>query len=172
MSDDDAPAAAAARLCLDCGLCCNGVLFDLVRLQPGDRAKALTAKGLKIKKGQWFTQPCTALSGRLCQIYAHRPGRCRLFECRQYQRVAAGEESTATALARIEHVRKAVARMEELLVACTGGGNVRKPLTQRYATAMAALPCHQSSEVDAVRATLTEAMNALQQTLDVHFRVA
>ena len=161
---EPAPHPDAARLCPDCGLCCNGVLFDQVRLQPGDHPKALTAHGLKLKKGQWFNQPCTALCGTLCQIYEDRPIRCRQFECRQYRQVAAGKISYESAVQRIGEVKQQVARIE-MLLATTGGGNLRKPLAQRYATAM-------ETRRETVETTgLTAAMGRLQAGLDEWFRV-
>jgi hypothetical protein len=166
MPDSREPAALsdAARLCLDCGLCCNGVLFDQVRLQPGDHAKALTARGLKIKKGQWFNQPCTALRGSLCQLYQDRPLRCRQFECRQFRGVAAGDIRHESAAARIADVREQVAGIEAQLSAM-GGGNLRKPLAQRYATAREASPDAEGFSA------VTAAMNRLQAALDEHFRI-
>ena len=81
--------SAAARLCSQCGMCCNGVMFHRVRLQPADSPKELAALGLKLKRkrGQhYLLQPCPAFQGTHCSIYASRPERCRLFECRQLQR--------------------------------------------------------------------------------------
>lgn len=157
-------AAAAARLCLDCGLCCNGVLFDQVLLQPEDHAKALTARGLKVKKKQFFTQPCAALCGTLCTVYEDRPTRCRLFVCRQFQGVAAGKILEGDAKARIAEVRRQVAGVEKLLN-LTGGDNLRKSLSQRFANAMA-----QAAE-SPDHAKLAQAMEQVQATLGEHFRV-
>jgi uncharacterized protein len=160
---DPAAEAAAARLCLDCGLCCNGVLFDNVRLQPGDTAKALTAQGLKIKKGQFFKQPCSGLNGALCTLYQNRPTRCRAFVCGQFKAVAARDVDFATAAGRIAEVRHGVAEVERLLSG-TAGYNLRKPLAQRFATAMGAeLEEGQRVELDA-------AMSTLQEKLTTWFR--
>ncbi len=156
---------AATRLCLDCGLCCSGALFDVVKLQPGDNAKALTARGLKIKQGQWFNQPCAALAGRLCGLYRDRPSRCRLFECRQYQGVAAGELDALEALDRIRQAQRQISDIEQLLTS-TQGNNLRKPLAQRYATALAG-----ASQSDTpLPPALVPAMERLQAWLDEHFR--
>src|SRR5690242_10002477 len=80
MSDDT---SAASRLCSACGLCCNGVMFHTVKLQPSDSAKELTALGLKLKRkksGNYIQQPCPQYQYGECAIYAVRPQRCRLFE--------------------------------------------------------------------------------------------
>lgn len=171
----------ASDLCLDCGLCCNGVLFDLVMLQPGDHAKALSARGLKIKKGDRFNQPCTALCGVLCGIYPHRPARCRLFVCRQIQLVTAGESTLGAAGERIREAKEKVARVEALLET-TGSSNPRKPLAHRYATVMgqrmAAVP-EKTEAGEEVRdfgepstdSALVSAMGDLQIFLANNFRV-
>ncbi|MES2470544.1 MAG: YkgJ family cysteine cluster protein [Verrucomicrobiota bacterium] len=169
MIPEPTPADAAAALCLDCGLCCNGVLFDQVRLVAGDNAKALSARGLKLKQRSFFNQPCTALCGSQCTIYGDRPARCRKFECRQYQLVAAGEIPAASAAGLIGEVRCQVAVIEALLAAA-GATNRRKPLAQRYATVMAAVPGPPDGN-GGDNAALTNAMNLLQSTLREHFRV-
>jgi hypothetical protein len=131
--------SSASRLCAACGMCCNGVMFHIVRLQPGDSAKALGALGLKVKRkrGQChFAQPCAAHRDSQCSIYAVRPGRCRAFECRQLQRVAAGEITEAAAREKIAEVRQLVAEVNALLLRA-GGGNLKRPLTQRCETVMA-----------------------------------
>jgi hypothetical protein len=159
--------AAAARLCADCGLCCNGGLFDRVNLQPADRPRALAALGLRIKKKSFFTQPCAALCGTRCTIYADRPARCRLFECRQYRDVAAGTITADAASARILEAKRQVAVVESLLDAL-GGDNRRKPLAQRCATVLAEPP---DPAAGMRRAKLADAMEKLQSHLSTHFRL-
>lgn len=68
--------STAARLCAACGLCCNGVMFHTVRLQPGDVPPELAALGLKLKRkqrGDLILQPCPAYREERCSIYAQRP---------------------------------------------------------------------------------------------------
>jgi Fe-S-cluster containining protein len=86
----------ANSLCLECGLCCNGVIFADVQLRPADDAPRLRALGLafvrKSKAGvEKFKQPCTAFGGCKCNIYAERPKYCREFECLLLKSVKAGE---------------------------------------------------------------------------------
>ncbi len=166
MSHDSSPdsAAVAASLCLDCGLCCNGVLFDQVRLQPGDRVKPLEAMGLKVKKRQYFPQPCQALCGTRCTIYGNRPVRCREFVCRQFQLVAAGQLAATQARQRIAGAKDLAARVEQHLKG-TAGENRRKPLAQRVATALLVLPEGPEALI------LRQAMQSLTELLEVHFRV-
>ena len=97
-------AALTERLCLACGLCCNGVIFANVRLQPGDDAERLRSLGLpvqpprSVRQPPLVSQPCAALDGCRCRIYAERPQYCRHFECVLFKSVAAGRTQPAEAL--------------------------------------------------------------------------
>ena len=166
--------SAASRLCAACGMCCNGVLFDIVRLQPGDSPKGLAALGLKVKRkrGQGhFMQPCPAHCGSECSIYASRPERCRVFECRQLQRVAAGEITEATALEKIGAARRLVAEIHALLLRA-GGTNAKHALAKRCANALAEPPNPSDETVTESRALLTRAKQNLDALLDQEFRIA
>jgi uncharacterized protein len=83
-------------LCLECGLCCNGVIFADVQLRAEDDAARLRALGLALVQRsragmEKFKQPCTAFAGCKCNIYSERPTYCRQFECLLLKRVKAGE---------------------------------------------------------------------------------
>ena len=153
---------AASRLCVTCGLCCNGVMFQIVKLQPGESPKALAALGLKVKRGA-FAQPCPALEGLRCSIYADRPTRCRLFECKQLKRVEAGEISEASALAAIREVQRRVADLNGLLEKADAT-NPRKSISHRCATAL------EEPHPEALRTSLAVAMHELETMLDADFR--
>src|SRR6267143_1222161 len=84
------------RLCLECGLCCNGALFGDVKLQSADNAGVLNSLGLTISKGR-FRQPCVAWKECRCQIYLKRPEHCRKFECLLLQRLQSREIDYAKA---------------------------------------------------------------------------
>jgi hypothetical protein len=111
----------AQRLCLACGLCCNGVLFKDVELQAGDDAARLKAMGLPVQvrpagRKARFPQPCVALcADNLCRIYADRPARCRDFECALFQAVAGGQTDTAAALRTIRLARQRADNVRRLL---------------------------------------------------------
>lgn len=156
---------AAGRLCMDCGLCCSGVLFDIVMLQPGDQAKALKARGLKVKRGEFFAQPCPALCGTQCTIYEHRPTRCRLFECQQYRQVADGSLPAEEAAARIEEVKCEVEAIKAMMERM-GCQHPRGSLGKRYNALLAA---RGKTDDDILR--LTEAYDKLEKVFTDHFRV-
>ncbi len=132
---------AISRLCPNCGLCCNGVLFADVELRAGDDAKQLTALGLALeKKGRGklaFAQPCTCFDGRFCAIYGDRPKRCRTFECGLLKRVQGGELEAPAALKRITQTKLIVEKVRGLLRQL-GQIDERLAMTKRYAQAMSA----------------------------------
>jgi Fe-S-cluster containining protein len=148
--------SAASRLCTACGLCCNGVLFQIVKLQPADSVPALERLGMTLrrkKREPYFTQPCAFLTGCTCTIYDERPQRCRRFECTQLVRAMADPTTEAAALGRIEEARQRMRRVEACL-AEAGETNTHLPLAERCA----AHP----------EATAT-AMNHLRAFLEAHF---
>ena len=110
-------------LCLACGLCCNGVLFKDVELQPADDADKLVVLGLPLKiahRGKQSLakapQPCAALcADNRCRIYADRPQRCRQFECALFKNVAAGETKSDQALKTIRTTRQRAEKVRRLL---------------------------------------------------------
>jgi Fe-S-cluster containining protein len=130
------------QLCPNCGLCCDSTLFADVELQKTDDAQQLKKLGFTLfKKGRTklaFAQPCGRFDGKLCQIYADRPKRCRAFDCGLLKRVDAGE---MTALAALKKITDAKQRAEKVrgLLRSLGQREEAMPLTQRYGEAMSAL---------------------------------
>ena len=154
-------------------MCCNGVMFHTVRMQPGDSAKDLAALGLKLKrkKGEnYILQPCPQYQCAQCAIYAARPERCRLFECRQLRRIATGESTEATARGKIHEAKRRVAEVEEWLQR-SGRTDVKRPLAKRCEKIMAEpLDLSSDPETVALRSQLTLAMRELEALLDQEFR--
>lgn len=115
-------------------MCCNGVLFDLVRLQPADSVRGLEALGMKVrrkKKEPYFSQPCTSLQDCSCSIYAHRPQRCQMFECITLRRALRREISDQEALQTIDEIKTRVAAVEQCLRQ-DSADDIRLPLKERY----------------------------------------
>lgn len=131
-----------ASLCASCGMCCDGVLFHSVELQAGDHPRQLAALGLKLrrKKGvEFFLQPCAAHREEngscSCTIYAERPTRCRMFNCRQILAVESGAITAAEALEKIREARSRVARVTGIMER-VGETNPNRSLAHRVANAL------------------------------------
>jgi hypothetical protein len=100
-------------LCTRCGLCCDGSLFADVELAGRVEATRLEDLGLEIDDdadGALLLQPCLALQGTRCGIYALRPECCRTFECRLLQEVRRGAVGVERARVRIADTRKRIRR--------------------------------------------------------------
>jgi uncharacterized protein len=153
---------AEARLCAACGLCCNGVIFAGMRLQPEDSARRLAVLGLRAKKrkeGLFLGQPCPAHDGSGCRIYADRPARCRAFVCRQLKEVASGQADESSALEKIGRARSQVSRVMELMEQA-GEVRLNKPLAVRYAAVFTA-PLEEGDGAARARDLLREEMAEL-----------
>jgi uncharacterized protein len=110
------------NLCRACGLCCDGTLFDLVKLEPGDDARKLKALGLPVSMSRGktpvarFPQPCSALcEDRSCRLYANRPWQCRTFECQLFKDAKAGRTTFAAALPVVKQARRRADHVRRLL---------------------------------------------------------
>ena len=100
-------------------MCCNGVLFRDVELQPGDDAKKLATLGLpieRLKTKTRFPQPCAALGEDCrCRIYDQRPQRCRQFDCALLQSALAEKVSVASALSIIQQAHRRAEKVRRFL---------------------------------------------------------
>jgi hypothetical protein len=114
-------------LCLQCGMCCNGVLFADVRPEPGDPSPLFSGNRSRVP------QPCPAFAAATCAcaIYAERPVRCRKFECRQLLGVRQGTTTPEKALRQIRAARRLAAEVERRL-AELGFNDVRLPFSRRF----------------------------------------
>lgn len=128
----------AEDLCLSCGLCCDGTLFDLVKLEPSDDPKKLKALGLPVALSRGkapvarFPQPCAALCrDRACRIYADRPWQCRTFACGVLKDLKAGRIAFAAALRQVKKARGRADRVRRLLRAL-GDTDEHRALGERF----------------------------------------
>ena len=153
-------------LCTHCGLCCDGTLFADVELASRAEATRLESLGLEIESDDdapLLVQPCAALRGRRCTIYAHRPGCCRTFECKLLQDVRRGAVSVERAGEHISQALESIREVRELLVQ-VGPNPAGLPLRERCAEAL----MHEGPEEPATqraRARLAVAMEALERQI-------
>ena len=129
---------SSEHLCLACGLCCDGTLFDNVRLEAGDDAKRLKSLGLPVTVSRGrepvtrFAQPCAALcKDRTCRAYADRPHQCRTYECMVYKGMAEGRLGSAEALRTVTNARRQADRVRRLLRAL-GDTDEHRSLGERF----------------------------------------
>lgn len=164
----------ASRLCAACGMCCNGVMFYSVNLQPEDSERDLKTLGLRLKirkKQAFLPQPCPAHRDSACSIYEHRPQRCRLFNCKQLLRAEAGQIAEAEAMANIRQAKTLADSVLALLLQA-GSTNLKRSLRTRYELALAQpLDSELFPEAAATREQLVQTMEKLESLLAEEFRV-
>ena len=163
-------------MCLECGLCCNGALFEQGELRPGDNAAALESLGVRIRpnragafRATRFDQPCGAFDGCRCKAYSQRPAYCRAFECLLLKQLENGTLSLGMARKTVRLARRQVQRVHRLLEEL-GDSNDRAPLSRRFRTVQRRLETQNvNAEVAAVFGELTLAMSDLNRILRDHF---
>lgn len=160
-------------LCTRCGLCCDGSLFADVELAGPAEAAGLEVMGLEIEEddtdGGLLVQPCAALQGKRCGIYAHRPECCRTFECRLLQDVRRGAVGVEQARKLIAEALKRVRRVREL-AAELGQRDARLPLKERCADALAlADEAGADPRLNRKRAELEAGMAAVEELIRRRF---
>ena len=96
------------RLCLECGMCCDGTLFTHVALKP-DEAKRIGIDGV-------IRQPCPQLGAdRKCGVYAQRPRGCSTFVCMLGRALEDGEVGFDEALGLVREGQALRLRIDALV---------------------------------------------------------
>ncbi|WP_461097225.1 hypothetical protein [Spirosoma luteolum] len=79
------------QICLHCGFCCDGTLFEQAMLEPGEQLPPRLKDAYVVDGNQaFFRQPCTYFAG-CCTIYDQpRLAICSSYRCQLLRKVAAG----------------------------------------------------------------------------------
>ena len=100
---------SSSALCMACGLCCNGVLFEHGAVAPEDVAR-VRSLGLTVEvdggKGFRFQQPCPLHQDGPCSAYPHHPPSCQAFRCSLLAKYEAGGVTFAESLAIVRTVKE------------------------------------------------------------------
>lgn len=73
------------NLCLECGLCCNGLLFRDLPITEEELIPLVELNPNTEKRGsnRYLSLPCVAWESKEgCTIYNDRPNVCRAFKCK------------------------------------------------------------------------------------------
>ena len=167
---------ASEQLCLACGLCCDGTLFDGVQLEEGDSVPHLRSLGLPVtlsrarKPVARFPQPCAALCADCtCRLYAHRPRQCRSFECGVYKKALAGKMEADTALRLVKKARRQADKVRRLLLRL-GDTETQRSLGERFHRMQERLEADPSDPAAlAILADLSLAVHRLKLIAQEHF---
>ncbi|MBZ0096746.1 MAG: YkgJ family cysteine cluster protein [Sulfuricella sp.] len=115
MSDPDSERIRNGQdLCLACGLCCQGVWFRHVGVDP-DEAKLAQQAGLTLEfsgKDTTFQQPCVLHQNNQCSAYnAWRPKACACFRCALLDHYTEGQLSLGEAIVHVNAVKALAGRV-------------------------------------------------------------
>lgn len=151
-------------LCVKCGLCCSGALFDFGPLSE-DEAPGARDAGMDVieRDGKTaFNLPCPCLDGAFCTVYHQRPSTCRTYRCTLLRSLEAGMITFAEAEQRIEQGLKALADLEAQLPEGASASDARR--WRREAG--------QAGAVDhlTVSPNVMIALGLLDVVMDQHFR--
>jgi hypothetical protein len=110
-----------------------------------------------------LSQPCAALRGTRCGIYAHRPKCCRVFRCHLLQSAERGAVTVERALEEIADAREQIRQLRAML---DGLGNRDEglPIKERCAETLAA-EGGATPETTQARVDLEVAMATLEKTI-------
>jgi uncharacterized protein len=157
-------------------LCCDGSLFDFVKLEPGDDARRLQQLGLPVKASRGripvssFPQPCAALcQDRSCRVYRDRPQQCREYECGVLKEAKAGQITFAAGLREVKKARRRADEVRRVLREL-GDTDEHRALGERFHRTSERLEAGGISE--AVRdkyADLTQAVHHLKMQFSAKF---
>jgi Fe-S-cluster containining protein len=139
---------SAKPLCLQCGMCCSGVIFSDVEVQPEEIGPSLapffpnvqsaagnktsrSGVGANSNRALKLSQPCGALNGCTCTIYADRPSYCRQFECLVLKRLQEGRIPRGEALKIVQMGLDRAEKVRQLLRA-TGDHDEKLGIARRF----------------------------------------
>jgi Fe-S-cluster containining protein len=102
-----------SRLCLECGLCCQGIFHGAAKIQADERpfVKRLGLQIVETEEGPAFPLPCPLHSDSRCTVYQKRPSPCSNYRCKLLRRYLEGESTWADSLARVHEARELVIKL-------------------------------------------------------------
>jgi len=102
-----------SRLCLACGLCCQGFLHRAALVAP-DEIETVQRLGLTVtesEEGPGFPLPCPLHREGRCTVYMERPGVCRDYKCKLLRRFLSGEVAWDECMRLIDLAKELVLRI-------------------------------------------------------------
>ncbi|HET9328069.1 MAG TPA: YkgJ family cysteine cluster protein, partial [Candidatus Eisenbacteria bacterium] len=142
-------------------------LFADVELVGQAELARLEIMGLDVENEERNTgllsQPCAALRGTRCGIYAHRPKCCRVFQCHLLQNAQRGAVTVERALEQIADARQQITQVRAML-GRLGNRDEGLPIKERCAETLAGEGGKTPAAIKD-RADLEAAMATLERTI-------
>ena len=93
------------NICIHCGLCCDGTLFNHARIKENEPLETGYAFQTFNEKQRSFKLPCSYLKDTICSIYDQRPyAICESFRCKLLRKVISENVSYIDAIKMINEV--------------------------------------------------------------------
>ncbi|MBB4612566.1 hypothetical protein [Novosphingobium taihuense] len=119
MASSDLQLSLESRLCLSCGLCCDGTLYEDAKIRDDEVA---SVEGIGLKTGRnaeghaTFLFACHYLDGACCTRYDQwRPSVCGKYFCRLQEKVRRNELAEDQAFDKIATARRLAADVKKAL---------------------------------------------------------
>ncbi|GGD90392.1 hypothetical protein GCM10011515_07490 [Tsuneonella deserti] len=115
----DEDSGAGSDLCVSCGICCEGSLFDQGPIFPHEEPEAGELGFTIVQRNdgeRFFLLPCGNLCGSVCQIYEKRLTTCRTYKCPTLEAVEAREIDRTEADRRVAAAKAAIANIRQRLL--------------------------------------------------------
>ena len=74
------PQNSEQELCVQCGICCDNTLFDIVKLIEGEAQRFPSLPKKEVEGHEYFVLPCPHFDS-CCTIYMDTPSVCKSFRC-------------------------------------------------------------------------------------------
>jgi hypothetical protein len=145
-------------------LCCNGVLFGLIRVQPGEDER-LESLGFALQQDageERLSLPCAMLGAAGCKVYSARPEKCRSYRCELLKKVEAGEWPLTRARAVVEQAKALFSEIERR------AGGLSGSIAEQWTTLFRKWQGRQGE--GPVDSALVLQLTLLNRLLDEHFR--
>lgn len=101
-------------ICLSCGFCCDGTLFDKVSIELTEHFQ-FPIEGDK-DNGFYFLQPCLAHEGSKCTIYDERPEACVAFRCKLLKNLEANRTGKEQSLFQISLTKSLIEDLDKKML--------------------------------------------------------
>ncbi|HXD01841.1 MAG TPA: YkgJ family cysteine cluster protein [Novosphingobium sp.] len=155
-----------SEICLQCGLCCTGAIFDYAPLTAAELPFLVSGKFARWQDKAGFAFPCSQLDGACCTSYHDRPSVCRRYRCEVLVRLADGR------LTRDDAARQ-VGRAGQLVNSALAAARDRSATIGELRRAFQSGQdgwAEAGPDERAALAPLRLALAALERHLDGHFR--
>lgn len=159
-------AAVESEVCLTCGLCCTGAIFDYGPLDEDEDQFIASGRFKPWPAARGFAFPCAMLEGQTCTAYHDRPRVCSRYRCEVLAGLAAGGLT-------VERAKQLTGRARELVAAALAAAPDAATTIGELRRAFQSGRDGWNEADAAARARLAPlrlALGALERHLDAHFR--